>query len=106
MPLCLRAFVADILTYNLLSLREMKKHSHQFIETYSGLIGFGADRETDESTVCYYLQKFSDDALMKTLLSRLTDQELSDIFVLLSKLMKNHLKESEYHALFLKDDVM
>ena len=84
-------------------VKRNEKYSHQFIETYSGLIGFGADRETDESTVCYYLQKFSDDTLMKTLLPRLTDQELSDIFVLLSKLMKDHLTESEYHALFLKN---
>lgn len=83
----------------------MKKHTHQFVETYSGLVGFGADRKTDESTVWYYLQKFSDDALMKTLLPRLTDQELSDIFVFFSKLMKKHLTEAEYHTLFLKDDV-
>jgi hypothetical protein len=79
------------------------KHTHQFVEIYSGLVGFGADRETDESTVCYYLQKFSDDSLMKTLLPRLTDQQLSEVFALLSRLMKNHLSESEYHTLFLKD---
>lgn len=80
-----------------------KKHTHQFVETYSGLAGFGADRKTDESTICYYLQKFSDDTLMNALLPRLSDGDLSDIFKLLSKLLKNHLTESEYHALFLKD---
>ena len=82
-----------------------KIHSHTFVEHYEGIVGFGFDRETDENTLVYYLQKFSDDTLMKTLLPRLTDQELSDIFVCLSGLMKNHLTESEYHTLFLKSDV-
>jgi hypothetical protein len=81
----------------------MTKHKHEFVETYSGLVGFGADRKTDESTVWYFLQKFSDDALMETLLPRLADLELSDIFSLLSKLVKKHLSEAEYHRLFLKD---
>jgi hypothetical protein len=78
-------------------------HSHRFIESYSGLVGFGADRKTDENTVRYYLQKFSDDALMETVLPRMTDQELSDMFLTLSGLMKRHLSESEYHSLFLKE---
>jgi len=81
----------------------MKNHSHQFVETYSGLVGFGADRKTDESTVWYFLQKFSDDALMKTLLPRIADEELSEIFSLLSKFLKKYLSEAEYHSLFLKD---
>jgi len=42
----------------------MTIHSHNFVETYKGLVGFGADRNTDENTVIYYLQKFSDDRLM------------------------------------------
>ena len=49
----------------------MSIHSHKFVETYEGLVGFGADRETDENTVVYYLQKFSDDRLMKTIIKRL-----------------------------------
>jgi hypothetical protein len=55
----------------------MSIHSHKFVETYEGLVGFGADRETDENTVVYYLQKFSDDRLMKTIIKRLSDEELS-----------------------------
>jgi hypothetical protein len=46
----------------------MATHSHNFVETYDGLVGFGADRNTDENTVIYYLQKFSDDRLMKTII--------------------------------------
>jgi hypothetical protein len=82
----------------------MKTHSHHFVERYTGLVGFGFDRETDENTVRYYLQKFSDDTLTENLLKRLTDDELSEIFFMVSKILKNHLSEPEYHSLFLKDN--
>ena len=81
----------------------MKRHSHNFVETYDGLVGFGADRETDENTVVFYLQKFSDDFLMKTLKKRLSDDELSEIFNLMTRLLKSHLSDTEYHDLFLKE---
>lgn len=82
----------------------MTKHTHKFVESYDGLVGFGLDRETDEKTVIYYLQKFSDDTLMEHLIKRLTDEELGAIFDLLTTLLKAHLSEPEYHMLFLKDD--
>ncbi len=81
----------------------MKRHSHHFVETYDGLVGFGADRETDENTVVFYLQKFSDDLLMKTLIKRMSDDELSEIFNLITRLLKAYLSDSEYHDLFLKE---
>jgi hypothetical protein len=82
----------------------MTKHSHQFVETFDGLLGFGLDRKTDEGTVVCYLQKFSDDALMQLLIERLSDADLSEIFDLITRLLKTHLTESEYHRHFLKDD--
>ena len=81
----------------------MSLHSHRFVDTYDGLVGFGYDRQTYENTVIYYLQKFSDDALARHLTARLSDEELEQIFELLSGLMKKHLSESEYHRLFLKE---
>jgi hypothetical protein len=78
-------------------------HSHNFVETYKGLVGFGLDRETDENTIQYYLQKFSDDKLMEKLIVRVSDDELSEIFFMITKIMKKHLSEAEYHLLFLKD---
>jgi hypothetical protein len=81
----------------------MTTHSHNFVETYEGLVGFGADRQTDENTVVYYLQKFSDDRLMKTIIERLSDEELSEIFGLITRLLKNHLVDNEYHKFFLKE---
>ena len=81
----------------------MAKHTHHYVETYDGFVGMGFDRETDENTIIYYLQKFSDDALMKALAPRFSEEELEDIFSLLTRLLKKHLSDSEYHRLFLKD---
>ncbi len=81
----------------------MAKHSHQFVETYTDLVGFGMDRETDENTVIYYLQKFSDDAMMKHIIKRLSDEELEEIFNMINRLLKTHIVDSEYHRLFLKE---
>jgi len=82
----------------------MKEHSHDFVETYDGLVGFGLDRQTDENTVKYYLQKFSDDELMKRLIPELSDVDLEEIFELINRHLKNHLSDTEYHHLFLKED--
>ena len=82
----------------------MALHSHGFVETYNGLVGFGLNRETDENTIIYYLQKFSDDDLMAVLRKRLTDEDRQAIFNLLSGLLRKHLSEPEYHRYFLKTD--
>jgi hypothetical protein len=82
----------------------MTMHTHDFVETYRGLVGYGADRETDENTIIYYLQKFSDDRLMALITKRMTDEEMLELFNLINRLLKNHLTESEYHRLFLRDD--
>lgn len=82
----------------------MAQHSHRFIEQYDGMVGFGLDRETDESTVIYYLQKFSDDDLMAILSKRMEDGDLADLFDLISRILCKHLSEPEYHRLFLKED--
>lgn len=81
----------------------MTQHSHTFVERYDGMVGFGLNRETDENTVIYYLQKFSDDALMAVLRGRLKDEELAALFDLVSDLLRKHLSEEEYHRLFLRD---
>ena len=81
----------------------MSKHSHHFVDAYRGFVGLGFNRETDERTIQYYLQKFSDDKLMENLLGKLSDDELEQIFILLSRLLKTHLSAPEYHHLFLKD---
>ncbi|MGD9211301.1 MAG: cytoplasmic protein [Desulfobacteraceae bacterium] len=82
----------------------MPKHNHTFVENYSDLVGFGLDRNTDEKTIIYYLQKFSDDELMHTIVPRMNDAELADIFDRISALMSKYLSEKEYHRYFLKDE--
>ncbi|MCJ7809245.1 MAG: hypothetical protein MUP26_03175, partial [Desulfobulbaceae bacterium] len=81
----------------------MAQHTHHFVEEYDGLVGFGMDREGDENTVVYCLQKFSDDALMNLMKKRLLQEELEEIFNLATRLLKTHLSEEEYHGCFLKD---
>jgi len=81
----------------------MAQHSHDFVETFDGMVGFGLDRQSDEDTVQVYLQKFSDDHLMKTILKRMCDEDLSEVFELTSKMLKKYLSEPEYHELFLRD---
>jgi len=82
----------------------MSNHSHGFIEEFDGFIGFGLNRESDRDTVIYYLQKFSDDQLMKLLRNRMSDEDRQAIFDLLSGLLRKHLSEPEYHRYFLKDN--
>ena len=82
----------------------MGKHTHQFVEEYDGLVGFGLDRKSDEATIIYYLQKFSDDTLISLLRERMSDEDMTRLFDLLTYLLKKHLTEAEYHSHFLKDD--
>ena len=82
----------------------MTEHHHTFVEEYDGMVAFGFSREVDEQSLMYYLQKFSDDDFMKTLVPRLSDEEIDQVFKLMSDLMHKHLKDSEYHKYFLKDE--
>ena len=82
----------------------MSKHSHHFVEEYDGLVGFGLDRENDEHTLIYYLQKFSDDDNMALLRQRMSNTDMEDLFNLLGRLLKQYLSEEEYHRVFLKDE--
>ena len=82
----------------------MSMHTHKFVENYSGLVGFGLNRETDENTIQYYLQKFSDDQVLQKIIKRLSDEELGELFDTISRLVRKHLSESEYHRLFLKEE--
>jgi hypothetical protein len=81
----------------------MKKDTHDFIHGYKGLGAFGMDRKTDEETVMFYLQKFSEDGFMAAFLPRLTDAQLEEIYLFINERLKEHISEEEYHGLFLKD---
>ena len=40
------------------------------------------DRKTDEETIMFYLQKFSEDSFMGTFIPRLSDEELEEMIVI------------------------
>jgi len=82
----------------------MKKDRHNFIQKYKGVGAFGMDRETDEETIMFYLQKFSEDSFLTTFIPRLSDEELEEIYLFINKKLKQHLIDEEYHTLFLKDE--
>lgn len=81
----------------------MQKDTHQFIKEYKGIAAFGMDRASDEETIMFYLQKFSEDSFMRALLPRLSDQELEEIYEWVNAYLRKHIPEDEYHSLFLKD---
>jgi hypothetical protein len=82
----------------------MGKHTHQFVDDYDGLVGVGLDRQTDESTLTWYLQKFSDDEHMALIRARMSEEDLKTLFDLLGGFLKKYLSEQEYHRVFLKDE--
>lgn len=81
----------------------MGRYRHDFVEAYEGILAFGYSREEDERALIAFLQKFSDDDLMRLLSSRLRNSEIENLVDLLMGLMKKHLSEKEYHLYFLKD---
>lgn len=62
---------------------------------------FGLNREDDERSFTDFLQLFSQDRLTSVLIPRMTDEEINSTVEMLSSIMRNHLSEKEYHALFL-----
>jgi len=44
----------------------------------------------DENSLKFYLQKFSEDDLLKALVPRLNDEELNQLFELMSQLMRKY----------------
>ena len=82
----------------------MGKHKHHFVDEYEGFVGFGLDRETDQRTLTWYLQKFSEDEHMALIRERMSDEDLRGLFDFLGGLLKRYLTEEEYHRVFLKDE--
>lgn len=66
-------------------------------------IAFGLDRATDELSLALFLERFARPELLAALVPRLGDQEIVALLDHLGGLMKKHLREPEYHRLFLKD---
>jgi hypothetical protein len=80
-----------------------RRHCHEFVQTYEGVMAFGFSRKEDERSLIVFLQKFSDDEFMQMMSKRLTDEEIEDLVNRLMGLMKKHLSDVEYHRYFLKE---
>jgi hypothetical protein len=81
----------------------MARHRHEFIKQYDGMIAFGLSRQEDERSLIAFVQKYSDDDLMRLLSKRISDEEIVELVDFLMKMLKKHLTEEEYHRYFLKD---
>lgn len=66
-------------------------------------ICFGLSRQLDERSISAYLQLIGRKEMADTLALRLTETEIHAIVDLFTVVMKRHLKEKEYHELFLRD---
>lgn len=64
-------------------------------------IAFGFDRMTDERSLMFFLQQFTEKKLLQSLLPRLEDDEIIAMVDFLTMIMQKHLSEREYHRLFL-----
>ena len=73
-------------------------------ETDVQTILFGLNRSEDERSLVSFLKLFCREKLTSLLIPRMTDSEIQQTVELLSAVMRNHLSEKEYHALFLGDD--
>ena len=62
---------------------------------------FGLNREEDERSLTDFLQLFSEHRLTSVLIPRMTDEEIDQTVETLTTILRNHLSEKEYHALFL-----
>lgn len=62
---------------------------------------FGLNRAEDERSLCDFLRLFAEPRLTSVLIPRMNDEEIHRTVDMLSDLLRRHLNEKEYHALFL-----
>jgi hypothetical protein len=64
-------------------------------------ICFGLSRKIDEQSLALFLRLFSRDELLKTLIPRLADDDITQIVHQMTGVLHKHLREKEYHEIFL-----
>lgn len=62
---------------------------------------FGMNHATDVDSLITYLAHFGHERLTTALVPRMNTQEIHQVVDLLTQIMRNHLTDEEYHALFL-----
>ncbi len=66
-------------------------------------ICFGLSRELDEQSLALFLRLFSREELLRELIPRLAEEEISGLVDKFTSILHRHLTEKEYHELFLGD---
>lgn len=79
----------------------MEDNNHSPLTINVQEICFGMDRVTDERSLAAFLQIFSSQDLLETLIPRLSDAEITEILDFVSGVMHKHFSEKEYHRFFL-----
>lgn len=64
-------------------------------------ICFGLSRKHDIASITAFLHMIGDPELVSTLAPRLSEEEIGEVVDLMTRLMRTHLSENEYHTLFL-----
>jgi len=62
---------------------------------------FGLNLDLDRESVSSFLQLLGRPALVETLASRLSSEEIQELVHFLTGVLKKHMSEDEYHELFL-----
>ncbi|MCF8055613.1 MAG: hypothetical protein K9K37_03120 [Desulfocapsa sp.] len=62
---------------------------------------FGLNLDLDRESVASFLQLMGRPALVETLASRLSSEEIQELVHFLTGVLKNNMSEDEYHELFL-----
>ncbi len=57
----------------------------------------------DCRSLAAFLKRFSNDALLATLIPRMSDDDITATLDFLTGIMHKHLREKEYHHLFLAE---
>lgn len=67
-------------------------------------IFFGMSRSDDERSLAAFLRLFSRKEFTDLLIPRMSDQEITAVVDQLSTIMRKHLRENEYHGIFLNHE--
>lgn len=82
----------------------MKKQPEEQLACQFSEICFGLNREMDCKSLAAFLNRFSNDALLATLIPRMSNDDIAATLDFLTGIMHKHLREKEYHRLFLADE--
>lgn len=67
-------------------------------------ICFGLSLDLDRESLACYLTLLGNPEFARTLANRMSSEEIDTLVSQVTRLLKSHLSESEYHSLFLQQE--